>query len=142
MDLAYATELSLEQYELLESLLSPRNTTGRPRSVKLMQVIQAILYVLVSGCAWRVLPNEYPPYSTVYYYFSKWRDDGSWKRIHDHLVEWVRVDANRNTNPTAASLDSQTVPTAVMVHQAVGYDGGKKIKGVANASPWSIRWDC
>ena len=76
-----------------------------------------------------MLPNDYPPYSTVYYYFRKWRDDGSWKRIHDHLVQWVRVDANRNSNPTAASLDSQTVPTSVMVYQAVGYDGGKKIKG-------------
>ncbi len=85
--------------------------------------------MLVSGCAWRLLPKEYPPYSTVYYYFRKWRNDGSWQRIHDHLVQWVRVDADRNSTPTAASLDSQSVPTAVMVHQAVGYDGGKKIKG-------------
>ncbi|MEW6499470.1 MAG: IS5 family transposase, partial [Cyanobacteriota bacterium] len=129
MTLAYASELTLEQYELFESLLTPASQRGRPRCVNRMQVMQAILYVLVSGCAWRLLPKEYPPYSTVYYYFRKWRDDGSWKRIHDHLVEWVRVDANRNSTPTAASLDSQTVPTAVMVHQAVGYDGGKKIKG-------------
>lgn len=129
MNLAYATDITLEQYELFESLLSPASNNGRPRSVNLMLVLQAILYVLVTGCAWRLLPNDYPPYSTVYYYFRKWRDDGSWKRIHDHLVQWVRVDANRNSNPTAASLDSQTVPTSVMVHQAVGYDGGKKIKG-------------
>lgn len=86
MDLAYATELSLEQYQLFEFLLHPTYTTGRPRSVSLMSVLQAILYVLVTGCAWRLLPNEYPPYSTVYYYFRKWRKDGSWKRIHDHLV--------------------------------------------------------
>lgn len=129
MDLAYATELSLEQYELFESLVSPSSPTGRPRSVNIMRVIQAILYVLVSGCAWRLLPNEYPPYSTVYYYFRKWRIDGSWKRIHDHLVQWVRVMENRVPSPSAASLDSQTVPTAVMVHEAVGYDGGKHIKG-------------
>lgn len=129
MNLAYATELSLEQYELLESLLNPPSPTGRPRSVNLMQVWQAILYVLVTGCAWRLLPKEYPPYSTVYYYFRKWRDDGSWKRIHDHLVQWVRVTQDHDPSPSAASLDSQTVPTAVMVHEAVGYDAGKKIKG-------------
>lgn len=129
MDLAYATELSLEQYQLFESLLNPPATTGRPRSVSLMQVLQAILYVLASGCAWRLLPKEYPPYSTVYYYFKKWRNDGTWKRIHDHLVQWVRVDAGRDPTPSAASLDSQSVPTAVMVQQAVGYDAGKKIKG-------------
>ncbi|MBW4694967.1 MAG: IS5 family transposase [Lyngbya sp. HA4199-MV5] len=128
MDLAYATELSLEQYELFESLVSPSSPTGRPRSVNLMLVIQAILYVLVTGCAWRLLPNDYPPYSTVYY-FRKWRHDGSWKRIHDHLVQWVRVTEARDPSPSAASLDSQTVPTAVMVHEAVGYDAGKQIKG-------------
>jgi transposase len=129
MTLGYDNKLTVEQYELFESLLTPASKSGRPRSVKLMVVLQAILYVLGSGCAWRSLPQEYPPSSTVYYYFRKWRDDGSWKRIHDHLVQWVRVDANRNSTPSAASLDSQTVPTAVMVHQAVGYDGGKKIKG-------------
>ncbi len=129
MTLAYVSELTLEQYELFDSLLTLKSKCGRPRTVNLMLVLQAILYVLISGCSWRLLPNDYPPYSTVYYYFRKWRDDGTWKRIHDHLVQWVRVDANRESSPTAASLDSQTVSTAVMVHQAVGYDGGKKIKG-------------
>ncbi|MBF1999894.1 MAG: transposase [Synechococcales cyanobacterium M58_A2018_015] len=76
-----------------------------------------------------MLPHEYPPYLTVYSYFCKWRDDGSWKRIHGHLVEWVRVDANRHSSPTAARLDCQSVPTAVRVHQTVGYDAAKKIKG-------------
>ena len=90
MTLAYASELTLEQYELFASLLSPAHPTGRPRSVNLMLVLQAILYVLVSGCAWRLLPKAYPPYSTVYYYFRKWRNDGSWKRIHDYLMQWVR----------------------------------------------------
>jgi putative transposase len=94
-----------------------------------MLVLQANLYVLVSGCAWRLLPKEYPPYSTVYYYFRKWRDDGSWKRIHDHLVQWARVTEARDPTPSAASLDSQSVPTAVMVQKAVGYDAGKHIKG-------------
>ena len=129
MTLAYASELTLEQYELFEALLIPESKCGRPRTVNLMLVLQAILYVLMSGCAWRLLPKEYPPYSTVYYYFRKWRDNGTWKQIHDHFVQWVRIDANRNGSSTAASLDSQTVPSAVIVHQVVGYDGGKKIKG-------------
>lgn len=74
---AYTTELTLEQYELLRSLLPPESAAGRPRTVNLMLVIQGILYILVSGCAWRLMPTEYPPASTVYYYFRKWRDDGS-----------------------------------------------------------------
>jgi putative transposase len=73
MNLAYDMELTLEQYELLETLISPNSSTGRPRTVNLMLVLQGILYVLVSGCAWRLLPKQYPPYSTVYYYFRKWR---------------------------------------------------------------------
>jgi putative transposase len=129
MTLAYTTELTLEQYELLDSLLPNAHHTGRPRTVNMMLVIQGILYVLVSGCAWRLLPKQYPPYSTVYYYFRKWRDDGSWKRIHERLVEWVRVMENRDSSPSAASMDSQTVPTSVMVNQSVGYDAGKKLKG-------------
>jgi len=129
MTLAYVSELTLEQYELFAFLLKPEPKTGRPRTVDLMQVLQAIVYVLVTGCAWRLLPHEYPPSSTVYYYFRKWRDDGSWKRMHDHLVQWVRVSADHEATPSAASLDSQTVPTAVMVNQQVGYDAGKHIKG-------------
>jgi transposase len=129
MTQAYTTELTLEQYELLESLLPPETETGRPRTVNMMLVIQGILYVLVSSCAWRLMPKEYPPYSTVYYYFSKWSKDGSWKRINDRLVEWVRVAEGRDSTPSVASVDSQTVPTAVMVSDSVGYDAGKKTKG-------------
>ena len=129
MNLVYATELTPNQWKVLEPLLPAPKSTGRPRSVSLALVMQAILYVLVTGCAWRLLPHEYPPYSTVYYYFRQWRDDGHWKRIHDALFEQVRRTAGRDPSPSAASLDSQSVPTAVMVHEAVGYDGAKQIKG-------------
>lgn len=129
MNLVYATELTPSQYQVLEALLPPEKPTGRPRTVSLMQVIQAILYVLVTGCAWRLLPKEYPPYSTVYYYFRQWRDDGTWKRLHDALFAQVRQTAGRDISPSAASLDSQSVPTAVMVKESVGFDGGKKING-------------
>jgi putative transposase len=129
MNLVYATELAPKQWQVLEPLLPPSKSTGRPRSVSLKQVMQAILYVLVTGCAWRLLPKDYPPYSTVYYYFRQWRDDGNWKRIHDALFEQVRRTAGRDLSPSAASMDSQSVPSSVMVQDAVGYDAAKKIKG-------------
>jgi transposase len=83
MTQAYTTELTVEQYELLDSLLPHEAKSGRPRTVNMMLVIQGILYILVSGCAWRLMPQEYPPSSTGYYYFSKWRNDGSWQQIQD-----------------------------------------------------------
>lgn len=83
----------------------------------------------MSGCAWSLLPKYYPPYSTVYYYFRQWSDDGTWKRIHDHLVQWLCVLEDHPASPSAGSLDSQIVPTAVMVQQSVGYEGAGKIKG-------------
>jgi transposase len=129
MNLVYATELTPRQWQVLEPLLPPSKSTGRPRTVSLMLVLQGILYVLATGCAWRLLAKEYPPYSTVYYYFRQWRDDGNWKRIHDILFEKVRRSTGRNPSSSVASLDSQSVPSAVMVNDAVGYDAAKKIKG-------------
>jgi transposase len=129
MPSAYASYLTRDQWELLNSLLPGPKATGRPRSVDLYDVVNAILYVLTSGCAWRLLPTDFPPYSTVYYYFRQWSQDGTWKRVHDHIVEWVRVVDERPKTPSAGALDSQSVPTAVMVNKAVGYDAGKKIKG-------------
>ena len=129
MPLAYASDLTLEQWDLLTSLLPEPSRTGRPRTVDLKAVIDGIFYVLSTACAWSLLPRDYPPYSTVYDYFRKWRNDGTWKRMHDHLVQWVRVSEAHFPSPSAAALDSQSVPNAAMVSEAVGYDAGKKIKG-------------
>jgi transposase len=129
MNLVYATELTPKQWQVLELLLPPAKSTSRPRTVSLMLVIQGILYVLVTGCAWRLLPKDFPAYSTVYYYFRQWRDDGTWKRVHDALFKQVRQAAGRHPSPSAASMDSQSGPTAVMVHEAVGFDAAKQIKG-------------
>ena len=129
MTLVYATELTPKQWQVLEPLLPPPKPTGRPRRVSLKRVIQAILYVLATGCAWHLLPKDYPPYSTVYYYFRQWRDDHTWKQIHDALFHQVRCAAGRHSSPSAASLDSQSILTAVMVHEAVGYDSAKQIDG-------------
>ena len=94
MTQAYPSDLSDDQWDLLETLLPPAKTGGRPRSVDLRQVVNAILYVLVSGCAWSYLPHDYPNYKTVYHYFAQWRDDGTWERVHEHLRQWTRTVEN------------------------------------------------
>ena len=129
MTSAYSSSLTRDQWDLLSSLVPGPKATGRPRTVDLYDVIDAILYLLTTGCVWELLPDHFPPYSTVYYYFRQWKTDGTWKRVHDHIVEWLRVVGDRPKTPSAGALDSQNVPTAVMVNQLVGYDGGKKIKG-------------
>jgi putative transposase len=129
MSTAYASSLTRDQWDLLSALLPGPKATGRPRTVALYDVVNAIFYLLTTGCAWGLLPDDFPPYSTVYYYFRQWKKDGTWKRVHDPIVEWVRVVDDRPKTPSAGALDSQSVPTAVMVSQAVGFDGGKKIKG-------------
>jgi transposase len=129
MTLSYRSDLSDEQWELLSSLIPPAKPGGRPRSVNMRSVVNAIFYILVTGCAWELLPHDFPKYKTVYHYFRQWRIDGDWERIHDKLRQWVRVSEDRMPSPSAAILDSQSVKTGTMVHESVGYDGGKRIKG-------------
>lgn len=135
MTQAYPSKLTLELYELFASLLNPDPKTGRPRTVNLMHVLQATVYVLVTRCAWRLLPNEYPSYSTVYNSFRKWRDDGSWKRIHDQLVQWVRVSADYEATPSASSLDSQTVQTVRHGSSTGGLRRGQETQGAQTLYP-------
>ncbi len=93
------------------------------------EVLNAIFYVLYEGCRWRGLPGDFPNWQTVYTYFRNWRIDGTWVRIHDRLREWTRVDRDREPIPSEAIIDSQSVKSAAMVSQAVGYDAGKNVKG-------------
>lgn len=122
MELSYPTDLSDEQWDLLSSLLPASKPGGRPRSVNLRAILNAIFYVVVAGCAWRMLPKDFPKWKTVYHYFRAWRLDGT-------CVQWERVVQGHEIMPSAASLDSQSVKTATPVAIAVGYDGGKKVKG-------------
>lgn len=92
-------------------------------------VINAILYILCAGCAWRMLPSDFPHWKTLYHYFRAWRVDGTWERINHKLHQWVRVNDNREISPSAAIVDSQSVKTATPGAIAVGYDSAKQIKG-------------
>lgn len=129
MPKAYTSSLSRDQFELIEPLLPQAKPGGRPRSVDLFIVLNAILYVVVQGCKWRDVPGDLVSWSTAYTYFRNWRNDGTWRVIHDHVRGWVRADAGRPESPSEAILDSQSVATDTMVHEAVGYDAGKQTKG-------------
>lgn len=128
MSKSYPSNLTHEQWELLEPLLPDAKRRGRPRS-DLLMIVNAIFYVLCEGCTWRGLPGDFPAWQTVYTYFRNWRRDGTWLRVHDHLYRWSRVDHNRRVSPSELIIDSQSVKTNTMVHQQVGYDGAKQLKG-------------
>lgn len=129
MTKAYSSNLTQAQFELIEPLLPAAKPGGRPRSVCLWSILNGILYVVVDGCKWRDLPGDLPPWQTVYTYFRNWRKDGTWRAIHTRVRGWTRVAAGRHESPSEVIIDSQSVATATMVNQAVGYDGAKHIKG-------------
>ena len=135
---AYPSDVSDAQWALLEPLIPPARPGGRPRTTDMRQVVNAILYVLRTGCAWRLLPHDLPPWSTVYDYLRKFRLHGVWRRIHDALRNRVRRQEGREESPSAAILDSQSVKTTEKGGLADTMRGRKSTG--ANAIWSSIPW--
>lgn len=135
----YPSDLTDDQWELLEPLLPTAKSGGRPRSVDLREITNAMLYLLRTGCPWRSLPHDLPPWSTVWAYFRRWRDDGTLDRLHDQLRDRVRTEAGRDPNPSALILDSQSVKTAEKGGR-VATMLARRFRG-ASATLASIPWD-
>ncbi len=134
----YPSDITDEQWSLIESHIPPAKRGGRPRKVDLREVINGILYLNRTGCAWRLLPHDLPPWGTVHYYYWRFRRDGVWSNIHDRLREQVRLQAGKEKTPSAAIIDSQSVKTAEK-GGAAGTTRARKSVAESGTS-WSTRW--
>lgn len=131
----YPSDLTDAQWQAIEPLIPPPKPGGRPRKTNMREVINAILYLLRTGCQWPYLPHEFPKQRTVYHYFWSWGKDDTWQRIHDALRAAVRKQAGREESPSAAVIDSQTVKTTEKGGRAATTPA--KRSAAASGTSWS-----
>jgi putative transposase len=135
---AYPSDLTDAQWALLAPHIPPAEPGGRDREVDMHEIFNGIVYLLRSGCSWRMLPHDLPPWGTVhYYYYRRFRRDGTLLKVHDHLRTKVRMGAGRHPHPSAAILDSQSVKTTKKGDLNAATMPLRKSMG-ANATCWSI----
>ncbi len=140
LDRRYPTDLTDAEFAVLEPLFAPY-ATGRPRVRPVRDVLDAIFYVLRAGCAWRLLPREFPPWPTVYYHFRRWRDDGTWDEASQELRRSERARQGRDPEPSAAVIDSQSVRTTEKGGRAAT-TRARRPTGASGTSRWTPSGCC
>jgi transposase len=136
--IAYPSDLVDAQWKLIEKRIPAAKPGGRGRSVNMREVVNGILYLARTGCSWRQLPHDFPPWGTVHWYYRCFRLDGTWQKIHDALREKVRVADGRKASPSAAIVDSQSVKTTEK--GGLGATTRARRLTVASGTSWSTRW--
>lgn len=123
----YPSDMTNQQWEAIRGLIPPARSGGRPRTTQMREIINAVFYITRSGCAWRYLPRDYPPWQTVYTYFRRWLRDGTWQKLHFKIAKAVRRSDGRKAAPSMVIIDAQSV--RAQYGEERGFDGFKKVRG-------------